>query len=350
MGCLFSRFTSQGSPKSTEPEEPVQYSWDKREKVDPKDFTVENLKGETAGRIPGTVNGQQFIIQNCEDCYIYVFDHIATINIDDCVNCRIFLGPVKQSIFIRDCKNCTIVGACQQFRTRDCKGLQAVLCCVSQPIIEASTGVKFGCYRYSYPQLEDQFKNAGLSVYNNNWYNVHDFTPVPDETNFALMAQDYNIEEVLPLPTTEQFSDVQISLAGDASLVPYTYGPKKRLDDESCLVVFFNDGLSHDRAKNFINEMKEHHSGCNLIQSKEISMQDIEAERVFGSDSYSMAARQGPVIGLDYNGENSIRACQETLVAVSRGSTGLVFVSSSAGTAMQQIENFFNFADMQMNA
>ena len=57
----------------------------------------------------------------------------------------------------------------------------------------------------------------------------------------------------------------------------------------------------------------------------------------------------GPVIGLDYNGENTIRACQETLVAVSCGSTGLVFVSSSPSTAMQQIENFFNYADMQMN-
>ena len=39
---------------------------DKRERVDPKDFTIENLKGETVGRVPGTVNGQQFIIQNCE--------------------------------------------------------------------------------------------------------------------------------------------------------------------------------------------------------------------------------------------------------------------------------------------
>ena len=39
---------------------------DKRKKVDPKDYTIENLKGETAGRVPGSVNGQHLVIQNCE--------------------------------------------------------------------------------------------------------------------------------------------------------------------------------------------------------------------------------------------------------------------------------------------
>ena len=39
---------------------------DKRERVDPKDITIENLKDDTAGRLPGSLNGQQFIIQNCE--------------------------------------------------------------------------------------------------------------------------------------------------------------------------------------------------------------------------------------------------------------------------------------------
>lgn len=34
--------------------------------VDPKDFTVEKLKDEIIIRKPGSVNGQQFIIQDCE--------------------------------------------------------------------------------------------------------------------------------------------------------------------------------------------------------------------------------------------------------------------------------------------
>ncbi len=31
------------------------------------------------------------------------------------------------------------------------------------------------------------------------------------------------------------------------------------------------------------------------------------------------------------------------------GSTGVVFVSANPSAAPQQIENFYNFADMQMN-
>ena len=39
---------------------------DSRPKIDPKDITIEELKGETVGRLPGTINGTEFIIRNCE--------------------------------------------------------------------------------------------------------------------------------------------------------------------------------------------------------------------------------------------------------------------------------------------
>ena len=44
--------------------------------------------------------------------------------------------------------------ACQQFRTRDCQKMDVFLSCVTQPIIEASTNMKFGCFQYYYPELE----------------------------------------------------------------------------------------------------------------------------------------------------------------------------------------------------
>ena len=43
------------------------------------------------------------------------------------------------------------------YRTRDCKKMETFLHCTSQPIIEASTGMKFGCYQYSYPELQGMF-------------------------------------------------------------------------------------------------------------------------------------------------------------------------------------------------
>ena len=39
---------------------------DKRAKLDPKDYSISNVTGETAGKLPGEINGQQFIIQNCQ--------------------------------------------------------------------------------------------------------------------------------------------------------------------------------------------------------------------------------------------------------------------------------------------
>ena len=39
--------------------------------------------------------GEQFVIQNCENSNIYLFDHINTVTIDDCKNCKLFIGPTK---------------------------------------------------------------------------------------------------------------------------------------------------------------------------------------------------------------------------------------------------------------
>jgi hypothetical protein len=63
------------------------------------------------------------------------------------------------SVFIRDCKSCKFVLSCQQFRTRDCSKIDVFLCCNTQPIIEASSGMRFGCYQYHYPELEGNFRH-----------------------------------------------------------------------------------------------------------------------------------------------------------------------------------------------
>jgi len=39
---------------------------DKRAKADPKDYMIDGQNGETFYKLPGSINGQQFIIQNCE--------------------------------------------------------------------------------------------------------------------------------------------------------------------------------------------------------------------------------------------------------------------------------------------
>lgn len=225
--------------------------------VDPKDFMLTGLKNETVGRLPGKLNGQQFVIQDCENCNIYVFDHSATITIDDCVNCRIMLGPVKGSVFFRDCKDIKCVVACQQFRTRDCKKMDVFLCCATQPIIESSTGMKFGCFQYYYPELAFHFKDAGLSIFNNNWSNIHDFTPVSGETNWSLLPEDAVVQEHVPLPDPEsEFKSVRISSEASRSIVPLTKGGRRTESEESCLFVFFSGDYTTANARKLIDEVR----------------------------------------------------------------------------------------------
>uniref|UniRef100_A0A287BR43 Protein XRP2 n=1 Tax=Sus scrofa TaxID=9823 RepID=A0A287BR43_PIG len=326
MGCFFSK--RQKAEKESQPEgeeeRPKQYSWDQREKVDPKDFMFSGLKDETVGRLPGKVAGQQFLIQDCENCNIYIFDHSATVTIDDCTNCVIFLGPVKGSVFFRNCRDCKCALACQQFRVRDCRKLEVFLCCATQPIIESSTHIKFGCFQWYYPELAFQFKDAGLSIFNNTWSNIHDFTPVSGELNWT----------------------IRLSTEASKSIVPVSRGQRQKNSDESCLVVLFAGDYTIANARKLIDEMVG--KGFFLVQTKEVSMKAEDAQRVFREKApdFLPLLNKGPVIALEFNGDGAVEGCQLIVNEIFNGTK--MFVSESKETAPGDVDSFYNFADIQM--
>lgn len=321
------------------------YSWEqKRTEIDPKDYVADNLKGQTVGRVPGTVNGEQFIIQNCEDSNIYIFDHLNTVTVDDCLNCNIILGPTKGSVFLRNCKDCRIAAVCQQLRTRDCHRVDCFLCCTTQPSIESSSEMRFGCICLNYQHLEDHFKSAGLSPFNNKWQQIHDFTPNSTEPNWTLLPQDARMEDFLPVPVTPELSRVQLSMDSAACIMPRTPHTNENLPTERCLVVFFSDGQSQQRAMCFIREMEK--TGSALVRTLEVALTEDDAERVFGTDSYDKVIRSGPVIAVEYAGKLCIQSCQEVAkaIATETGSTGLVYVSSQRRSATRQLQTLFSVA------
>lgn len=348
MGCFFSkrRNSEKESQPKGEEEPPKQYSWDQREKVDPKDYMFSGLKNETVGRLPGKVAGQQFLIQDCESCNIYIFDHSATITIDDCTNCIIFLGPVKGSVFFRNCRDCKCALACQQFRVRDCRKLEVFLCCATQPIIESSTNIKFGCFQWYYPELAFQFKDAGLSIFNNNWSNIHDFTPVSGELNWSLLPENAVIHNYVPLPTANELQAVRISTEANRSIVPVTQGQRQKNSDESCLVVLFAGDYTIANAMKLIDEMV--HLGFLLIQTKEVSMKAEDAQRVFRerAPEFLQLLNKGPVIALEFNGDRVVEDCQNVVNEIFKSTK--TFVSQNKETASRDIDGFYNFADIQM--
>lgn len=68
-----------------------------------KDYIIESIEDGEVLKMPGAVNGQQFVIQNCKNTSIFVFDHANTVTVDDCINCKIILAAVKGRYFVDSC-------------------------------------------------------------------------------------------------------------------------------------------------------------------------------------------------------------------------------------------------------
>ncbi|KAM8752758.1 protein XRP2 isoform 1-T1 [Rhynchonycteris naso] len=346
MGCCYSRRQNGKDSQQRGGERSKQYSWDQRGKVDLKNYMFSGLKNETVGRLPGKVAGQQFIIQDCENCSIYIFDHSATVTVDDCINCIIFLGPVKGSVFFRNCRDCHSALACQQFRVRDCRKMEFFLFCATQPIIESSTNIKFACFQWYYPELPLQFNEAGLNVFNNNWSNIHDFTPVAGELNWGILPENAVICHRVPPPTTKEFKTVHISTEATRSIVPVTHGHRRKCSDESCLVVLFASDYTTANARRLIDELVK--EGFLLVQTREMPMKPEDAKRVFRgrTPEFIRYVNRGPVIALEFNGGGIIEACKILVNEIFKRIK--TYISENQDAASKDIENFYNFADIQM--
>jgi hypothetical protein len=67
------------------------------------------------------------------------------------------------------------------------------------PIIESSSNISIGCYNYAYFGLESHLESADMSIWENEWYSVYDFTPA---NNFKLLETGDPmtfIETVIPV-------------------------------------------------------------------------------------------------------------------------------------------------------
>ncbi|EFJ52420.1 hypothetical protein VOLCADRAFT_116082 [Volvox carteri f. nagariensis] len=148
--------------------------------MDPNDYVFRKRTNEILIKLPGSINGNGFVLDTLHDCEVYLLDHTSQVQIDDCINCKIFIGPIDGSVFLRDCRDCTLCVAARQLRTRDCKDLDIALYCATQPSIETSTGIVFSCWRGAYPGLTRHFGCARLDPAKNTWRQVYDFNRTED--------------------------------------------------------------------------------------------------------------------------------------------------------------------------
>eukprot|EP00744_Colponema_vietnamica_P003254 GILI01005012.1.p1 GENE.GILI01005012.1~~GILI01005012.1.p1 ORF type:complete len:359 (+),score=80.93 GILI01005012.1:183-1259(+) len=326
-----------------------QFSWDRRAK-NPEDFIIKGKRSETVIRPPGSVMGEQFVIEDCQDCDIFVCDYSAAVNIDNCQNCRIFLGPVESSLFIRDSHNCKGVMACRQFRTRGCSGWEILLYVATQPIIEASTDMHFGCFQYFYFSLKDQFDNTNLSVWNNKWWEVYDFSADPSKSNFYLLHPQVNAADLLkPLSPLAPFMSPEEEQV-DTQVVPLTWGARPLISEECCFVLFMPNSLA--RADDLVETIRLLENRLLLVRTRETRLDRSQAELLLSPFKNSkrlvgslLNAQNGSiVVGAEINGQGCVEHFRQWAgqYEMSHVMVPGIIVSPDTATAHFQCHNFFD--------
>lgn len=318
--------------KKAEPKK-EEFSWEKK-KPDPKDFMFSNLKGQVCIKEPGQIDGQMFIIEDCEDCDIYVCDFTAQVQIDYCKNCRIFVGPSESSVFIRNCENCQCIIACQQYRARECVDCDTLLYASTAPVVESSKNMRFGCFRFFYFNLAQQFKSVKMSVWDNKWSEVYDFTP--GDGNFSFLPLETKASDLMkPLSAVgASFVTKEEDAAhGDTDVVPLTVGlrGKEFAELERAFVLVLPAAVDIATETVFAKLGEGNH----LIQTKQMKLTPQKAKQLLdkcGSPAVVAAASNAMCVGVEIAGRSALAAAQAAVAAAGGDATAYVSVDAAAAT------------------
>lgn len=68
---------------------------EKKGHIDRRQLIISDEEHAVLGRLPGQLNGKQFLISNCKNCTILVLDCTGTVTVDKCTECHIFIAPCK---------------------------------------------------------------------------------------------------------------------------------------------------------------------------------------------------------------------------------------------------------------
>uniref|UniRef100_A0A6U2EBU0 Protein XRP2 n=1 Tax=Hemiselmis andersenii TaxID=464988 RepID=A0A6U2EBU0_HEMAN len=315
-----------------------EFSWNKK-KPDPKDFMFSNLKNQVCIKPPGAINGQMFIVEDCEDCDIYVCDNTAQVQVDYCKRCRIFIAPSESSIFIRNCEDCKCIFACQQLRTRECVNCDFLLYVSTAPVIEESKNMRFGCFRFFYFSLAQQFEAAKLSVYDNKWSEVYDFTPGKDNWSFLPLNTKAS-DLIKPLSAHPgSFSTAEEEAAhGDDSVVPVTAGLRKGdfAGKERSFVLLLPSKAPEGPA--LFSKLPE---SCTLIQTKQLQLDAAKVKTLLEkcSDSTVTGSAKGMCVGVEVAGDGALAGALKAVEAA--GGSAVAYASGDADAASFELNVFF---------
>ncbi|VDO03550.1 unnamed protein product [Rodentolepis nana] len=248
------------------------------------------------------------------------------------------------SIFIRYSNDCVILAACQQFRVRDSESISAFIASVSEPIIENSKSILFGPFQLSYPQINVQFRAAGLNPFNCSYSSIHDFSSrgnTPRNYDFLNPLSEVKICVLLPqhldptdrtidgmffllhiflslhpvlfqyLEVLQRLKSLQATLDPNLSIVPPTYSGlliNPSPDGGFALIgLFFHIGVEGN-ARQLIKRLYD--LSVYLVRSRCLQYSREDITRIFGDSTLAKHSALGPVIMLQFYGPPGIAVGQ----------------------------------------
>ena len=283
---------------------------------------------------------------------------------------RTFFSCVCMQVFIRNCENCQCIIACQQYRARECVDCDTLLYASTAPVVESSKNMRFGCFRFFYFNLAQQFKSVKMSVWDNKWSEVYDFTP--GDGNFSFLPLETKVMGVCVVPVPylrarththshilssnaylwpahrTQASDLMKPLSavgasfvtkeedaahGDTDVVPLTVGlrGKEFAELERAFVLVLPAAVDIATETVFAKLGEGNH----LIQTKQMKLTPQKAKQLLdkcGSPAVVAAASNAMCVGVEIAGRSALAAAQAAVAAAGGDATAYVSVNAAAAT------------------
>ncbi|KAJ3285186.1 Protein Xrp2 [Borealophlyctis nickersoniae] len=317
---------AKASPPSSAPPT-VSIQTAQKPKYNPADYVFSKLINSTATKLPGSIpQGMPINIEDCENSTIFVYDVTAQ---------AAFLSVIVWSALLY----ALVSSFGKSDAMRDCKNLHVFLYVATQPIIESSSDVTFSCFRYAYPELDDQFIRAHLPQFTNEWSNIYDFNDSTGK-NWVLAGPSIDlIRAHYKDPPAETLDIVKVDTSYEDSCIPCTLGKTPRQTVESCVVISF---ASLESTMRVIRHVQRKSS---IVQVKLQPYTNDELDKLFGNGVdpalQKLAKGHSQCIVLEVNSPSVLDVIKNVLGQEEQGVRDLIWVSADTAAGRNDVKTWF---------
>ena len=144
--------------------------------ISPTDLLIKDLKNEKKVFTKKEIEGKNNILmENINECEIYLLYNFKACYITNCNKCKIFLGSVSGGTHMTSITDSKIYLITHQLRIHKTTKCDFYVIINSNPIIEYSKENVFHPLKIKYEEYENNVKISGIDLNNNKWNQVQDF-------------------------------------------------------------------------------------------------------------------------------------------------------------------------------